>query len=395
MTPPTTQELTDNIVAQIDSSIGQTIPFLPKAFTHVLAKALAGVFILLWKYIGFMLLQQFVAHASMEWTEVNGKRIRPLVEWGRLFGVGDPKAASAAELVITVTVTNQTGSLPAGSQVLFPATQIVYTTKAAVALSAATVPVTIVASSGPDNTDGSGSIGNLQPGDKVEFANPLPNIKREAVVASQAVTGADGESTELYRSRVISRCQAKPQGGARADYRDWSEVVPGIVAVYPYAGDPGEVDVYVEASPESSGNEDGLPTAPQIDAVRQAIEFDVNGLASNRPVNAGVNVLPISRIAFDVNVASLDAPDVNAAKEALEQSVDELLRFSEPFITGLSVLPRRDRITSGTVAGAVDAAVGALGGTVGPVTLLLGGVPIVAYTLQDGEKAKLGAATYS
>lgn len=80
LTTPTTKEISDNIVAQLEATLNQTIPLLPKAFIRVLAKALAGVFILLYKYAGFMLLQLFVRTASMGSTEVNGVSVTPLLE---------------------------------------------------------------------------------------------------------------------------------------------------------------------------------------------------------------------------------------------------------------------------------------------------------------------------
>ena len=45
----TTKEISDNIIAQLESTLNQTIPGLPKSFYRVLSKALSGVFILLWK----------------------------------------------------------------------------------------------------------------------------------------------------------------------------------------------------------------------------------------------------------------------------------------------------------------------------------------------------------
>ena len=97
---PTTQELSAAIVGQIEAQIGQTVPLLPKAFIRVLAKVLAAVFITLYKYIGFIGLQLFVRTASGAATVINGKTITPLIEWGRLIGIGDPLKATAAELTI-------------------------------------------------------------------------------------------------------------------------------------------------------------------------------------------------------------------------------------------------------------------------------------------------------
>lgn len=391
---PETQAIADNIVAQVEASIQETAPLLPKAFIRVLAKALAGIFVIVYKYAGFIFLQMFVEHASMRATTINGKVIVPLVEWGRLCGEGDPLAATRAELVATVVVTNQVGVIESGAQLVYPPTGVIYLSLVSVALDAPTVQVRVRAASDPDGGDGSGVIGNLVPGDVLQFASPLPNIDPRATVASQAVTGADAETDGAYRARVKRRFQRRPQGGASADYQTWGEDDPGILNVYPYAGSPGEIDIYVEATVASSGSEDGIPTGAQLDAVAAAIDYDSNGLASRRPVNAAVNVHAIARTAFDIVITGLDATDLAAAKEALEDAVDEHLRSREPFIVGLSALPRADRITLAAVSGAVDDAVSALGGTVASVTVKLSGVPTPAYTLGNGEKAKLGTTTY-
>lgn len=391
---PTTSELADTIVSQIEASIGQAVPLLPKAFLRVLARVLAGAVVLIYKYAGFIFLQLFVSQATMRATTILGRELRPLVEWGRLVGVGDPEPATQAELVVDVSVELQTGFLPANSQLVYSPTGVVYLTTSAVALDAPTVQATIRASSDPDGGGGAGAIGNLEPGDVVSFASPLPNIGRDAVVVSQAVTGADGESEDAYRARIIRRFQRRPQGGAYADYQQWGEEPPGILNVYPYTSStPGEVDVYVEATPASSGSPDGIPTPAQLDEVAASIELDQQGLASRRPAGVGVNVFPITRSEFDVQITGL-SPDLPSSRLAIESAVDELLRSREPFIVGLSTFPRRDRITLAAVSGVADDAASAIGGSIAEVELSRSGVPLTAYTLGSGEKAKAGEVTF-
>lgn len=392
---PTTQTIAANILAQIDGALEHTTPLLPRTFSRVLAKALSGVHVLLYKYAGWVALQQFVEHASMQETVILGKRVRPLVEWGRLVGVGDPLAPTTAELIVTVTVQSQTGSLPAGSQLLNPLTGVLYRTIAPVQLNASTVQVVARAASDQQGGDGSGVIGNLTPGGKLEFANPLPNVARTAVVAAQQVTGAAAESEPAYRARVVRRFRAPPQGGAAADFRLWGEEDAGVLHAYPYAGAPGEVDVYIEATPASSGSADGIPTAGQRTAIKALIEADKNGLASRRPINAKVNVLPITRQAFDVVVSGLETTDPVAVQQSIRDACDEYLRAREPFLVGLSLLPRLDRVTRAALGGVIDDVVSAAGGSVASVELRLGGAPLNAYVLQKGEKAKLGTVTYT
>lgn len=390
---PTTQELSAAIVGQIEAQIGQTVPLLPKAFIRVLAKVLAATFITLYKYIGFIGLQLFVRTASGSPTVINGKTTTPLIEWGRLIGIGDPLKATAAEMIIDVTVENQTGSLPSGSQLLGEVNGVTYVTIGAVLLNAATVQATVRAVADPNGSGGVGEIGNLDPGAILNFANPLPNVARQTVVFQQTVTGADAETTGVYRQRVIDRFQRRPQGGAYADYAIWGEEVAGITNVYPYTGQPGEVDVYVESSTEN----DGIPTQAQLDAVFGSIELDQSGLASRRPANAFVNVLPIARTSFDVAVTGLQGDDLATLQADISAAVKGYFLQAEPFIVGLNTPPRRDRISNIEVTGVVNDIVKAAGGQFSGVTFTLTGQasPIPAYILGEGEKAKAASVGFS
>lgn len=374
------------IISQLEASLGQTIPIAPKAALRVLAKVLAGVFVLLYKYCGALFLDMFVAYASDQPTTVNGKLIVPLLELGRQYGVGDPEPSTQAQLSIQVTVRNQTGSLPAFSFLLFPSTGVIYQTVAEIALNAPTVTVTIRATSDQSGGDGSGAIGNLNAGDVVEFSSPLPNISSKATVLAQVVAGANAETTDSYRARIAARRQSPPQGGAYADYQQWATDTPGIISAYPYTGNPGVVDVFCEADPISSGSADGIPTSPQLTAVFDSINLNDSGVASRRPVNAAPNPLAITRTGFTVTITgfSLLLPTTQASVQA---GVDEYLRSREPFIVGLSSPPSTNRITQTAVSGVVETIVETTGESVASVKMTPG--PI--YDLGNGEKAKLTA----
>ncbi len=394
---PTTAQIAANIIVQLEASLSQTIPLLPKAFSRVLAKVLAGVYVTLYKYAGFSLLQQFVATASMQETAVNGQIIRPLVEWGRLVGVGDPLGPTQAELEVSVTVITQTGSLPGGTQLLYAPTGVVYQTVAAVPLDAATVTITARASSDQAGGDGSGTIGNLEPGAVLQFASKPAAVAQNATVTGTSVEGAEAELEAVYRERVMLRFRRRPQGGAYSDYQQWGTGVAGVRAIFPYTGAPGEVDVYVEVV-----EGDGVPSEPQLEAVSNAINFDPaefpspTGKANRRPANAAINVLPIVRTSFDVEVAGLEATgaaDEDTVMAEMQEGLDEFFRAREPYIVGLSALPRLDRVTQGAVAGVVNEIAEANGASVASVILRRAGVAIQQYALAHGELAKLGTLT--
>lgn len=390
---PSVADTSTNILNQLSASFGTSLPILPKAFLWVLSRILGAVFVLLYKYAGFSLLQLFVPYASTKEVTVNGRTLIPLVEWGRLLGVGDPLAATRAVLDVTVTVTNQTGTLQAGAQLLRQDTGVVYVSTGPVELNAATVTVRVRAASDQTGGSGLGVLGNLQVADALSFASPLPNISRDAVVATVETTAADAESWEDYRDRILERASAKPQGGSYADYRIWAREVAGIVGVYPYTGlNPGEVDVYVEASVASSGSADGIPTGPQLAAVLASINYDVDGMATRRPANAAPNVYAITRTAYDLTVTGLTGP-ANLQADITAAATNYYLE-REPFIVGLSILPRKDLVLQSSLVGIVDQIVNAQGGTVGTVVQSNGVGEAPVATLGRGEKSKLGAITF-
>lgn len=386
---PTTQDVSDTIVAQLEASLAQTIPFLPKTFCRVLAKVLAGVVVILYKYAGFTFLQLFVAHASFQPTTVNGQTVVPLVLWGRLIGVGDPGKATRAELSLSLAVTSITGKILAGQQFLNSATQITYQAITETVITSSPVFFTVRATYDQNDTGGAGAAGNMTAGDTLQVANGPPNAVSTALVVAQTVTGANAESADAYRAKIIRRFQQRPQGGAFADYRLWAEEVPGIVHAYPYRGAPGVVDVYIEADETSSGSADGIPTGAQLAAVLANINLDQAGVATRRPVSAAPNVLPISRTGVDITISGLSVSDMDTVKDEIQAGADEHLRSREPFIVGLSVLPRLDRVTIAALGGIIDGIVAAAGGTITAVSFSVSGIQQTAITLGPGEKAKL------
>lgn len=400
--PKSSQDVSDLIIAQIEAELSQTIPLLPKAFIRVLAKALGGVYVLLYKYCGFIFLQLFVDSASNELTTINGKEIRPLNEYGVLVGVGEQTPATAAEFTFRFIPILPTGAstLSGGTPVLSDSNGVTYVTVGDVSYGGGGAPafedVTVRAASDQNGGNGAGVIGNLDAGETLSFVAPPANIERDGTIQSVDVVGADEEDIDVYRARIKARFQTPPQGGAYADYAIWGETVAGIVNVYPYTGDPGQVDVYSEV--DTSIDSDGIPNAAKLTEVYDAIELDDGGLASRRPANAYVNSLPISRTSFEVQVEGLTVDNETEAQTAIETEVENWFLDREPYIPGWSVGVRKDQISEAAVAGIVNDVVASLGGLFTGVQLLEGavsGTPFTIRTLTEGEKAKAATVTFT
>jgi uncharacterized phage protein gp47/JayE len=392
---PKISEIEQNFLSQIGGKLSQTVPALAKGAINVMARVFAGVYTTQFKYGGFNLLQQFVQYATYSDTTILGKVIKPLREHGALYGIPDPAPGSRARLTVAIPVVNQVGSIPNGTQLIRLDTGVIYATVGATALNAATVNATIEAVQDPLNGNGYGAVGNLSVGDQLEFMSPSANYRRTNIpVATVVVQGDDPETEDEYRQKILDRKQKPPQGGSHADYYHWALTVPGIVDAFPYADLPGQVRVFVEASEASSGSPDGIPTGPQLTAVAAAIQFDDAGLASRRPIGAGVTVVPIVRSEFDFTVAGLQVTDQGAVSAAIEDGIDEFLRSRSPYIVGLSIPPRADIISQSEVSGLVFSIVQANNGSLVSVTMNQDGNPVPFYYLQMGEKAKCGLVSY-
>lgn len=387
---PTTREISENIATQMDAAFGSS---MPKSFTRVLAKVLAGTFVILYKYNGFMFLQMFVSTASMRPTEVNGKTIIPLVEWGRLIGAGDPRAATQAELQVRVSAEVLGSTLPAGAQLVHTPTGVTYITTESYVLENDITDVAILAVSDQNGGSGAGVIGNLPAGARLSFANPLTGVARSASVVAQTITGVEAESDEQYRARVISRFQSRPQGGAYVDYKLWAEETPGVARAYPYASEfPGQVKVYIESSTEP----DGVPTDAQLQAALDSINFNNStGMAERRPVSALVNTLAIKPISFNVEIKGLSVENEPEVRADINAALDSYFRARAPFLVGLTLPPRMDRVTQSAVSGVVDGVVSLVNGVFDDVVLRRNNTETVSYNLGEGEKAKLGEVTYT
>ena len=395
---PTSAEISANIQAQLEAQLNQSLSLLPRAFNRVLAKAIGGVFVILYKYLGFIGLQQFIRYASDQPSTFNGVTFIPLEAWGDQLGVSPRGQATRAELTVEFAVNTQSGGVNAG-QILYSGDNgYTYELLDSLVFDAATVVGTVRAVGDQTDTNGAGAAGNLLAGAQLQFAQPVVNVADTGVVLAQTVTAANREAVDVYRQRVLDRSQKRPQGGAYSDYELWGEEAAGVVNVYPYTGEPGQVNVYSEATVASSGSPDGIPTAAQLAAVLALINFDVEGLASRRNANAFVNSLPISRQGFDITVSGIDGvSDLGQVRADIEAALRQYLLSVEPFIAGLSLPPRNDRITRTRVSAVVEDIVTAAGGTFTAAAMGRKGLAenIPVWGLTEGQKAGLASVAFA
>lgn len=153
----------------------------------------------------------------------------------------------------------------------------------------------------------------LEIGDVLKTSAPIVNVDSFGTVLTVDTSPTAGESLAEYRINVINDYRTQPQGGARADYRKWTESVSGVREVNPNVKQDAasEINLYIEAFFIDSTDGAGTPTAATIAAVRDAIEPEKIPLGVNQ-----IHYLPIAATPVDVVISGLSDPGVTPTVEA-------------------------------------------------------------------------------
>lgn len=387
---PTTEEIYLSVIANIEAKINQTTPSNNKAYNDVIARSLAGVITILYKF-GAERTKQVLALTA------TGDDLKALA---RNYDI-EPKGATSAVLVYDV---NSTSTVPQSIDWVGDANGVRYTADGDA------VPVTGVATiTGTAQT--SGTVGNLDVGDTLSIGSNNPGTESTATITSVDTIGADEETDEALRTRLLDKIRAEGGGGNSADYRVWAQETEGVTRAYPYAGNPtfltegtgsalpGERTVFIEA--DESIDIDGIAPQSLLDDARESIRFDPDDNNRAREplplTNDTLYVESIRRTQFFVTVTNLDVNvDVESqTKNNISTALDTYFKALEPFIDGLDAESEKNNvITEATVGSVVQNVAASVGGNVESVGFDIGLSGIPSYTLEANEKAKLGGVTY-
>jgi hypothetical protein len=177
----------------------------------------------------------------------------------------------------------------------------------------------------------------------VQVTAPLALVDSFATVATVITTPAAAESDSDYRSEIIRAYQTETQGGARTDYRVWAQDAPGVREVYPYvvSGSPGEIDLFVEATPADSTDGNGTPSAGLLSDVADVVEFDPDtskpqNERGRRPISAWqINFLPVIPLPVDIEIAGLS--DTNFLP-TIKDNFEVFLYDIRPYLAGADAI---------------------------------------------------------
>lgn len=228
-----------------------------------------------------------------------------LDRWSSVWGVTRKAAEFAAG---NVTFTGTAGTvIPAGTTIQ-RTDGFEYTTDASASLDvggSATVAVTCSTAGDDANTEASTAMTLLQ---------PVAGVNNTVTVATGGITGgADPESDELLRGRLLDRISQPPNGGSSNDYEQWALEVAGVTRawVFPQHLGPGTVGVAFVRDNDSPIFPDGA----EVTAVQTYID-------NLRPVTADVTVF--APVALTVPMTIAINPNTGTVQAAIEAELEDL-----------------------------------------------------------------------
>lgn len=165
-----------------------------------------------------------------------------------------------------------------------------------------------------------GAAGNALAGAGLALVSGFAGLNNQGAVAAGGIgLGADEESDESLRSRILHRLQFPPHGGAAHDYVAWAREIAGVTRVFvePLADGPGTVHVYFLMDDLYT---DGIPQGADVAAVQAYIN-------EVRPVTAVVSVIAPTPQSVDITITGL-SPDTTAVRDAVKAELTDLFRRS-------------------------------------------------------------------
>jgi hypothetical protein len=388
-TIPTTQELYESHLANLESSLNQDAPSQDLSFVKVLAKTEAGLDIGLYK---------FAADAAIQTLAITATGTG-LDQIGNDNGVPRKQEQIA---ILEATLPATTGTvIPATTDFISDSSGLRYRPQADVTAAAGVATLNLRCTE-------PGTDGNLDNAETLSISAQISGAETVATVTDTVQLGVNQETDADYRPRVLFAQRAVTGGANATDHKIWAEAVTGVRRAFPYGGRPaaegtsypGDRTVYVEST--TTIDSDGIAPGSLLDDVRDAINADPATGISRLVLGLTDDTLfveSIERTSIFVEISDLV---VSAEKEAdlksdIDTALDLYFRSIAPFVDGVDITQERtDTITSLSVSDIVQDVLYAYGATAQTVTFgLVVGVSIPLYLLDSGELTKLGAVAYA
>jgi uncharacterized phage protein gp47/JayE len=297
---------------------------LRRTDAEVYARVMGGVAHGLYGFIEWLSKQVIYDTAEAEYLE----------RWCSIWGINRKVAAPATG---TVTFTVQAGSLIPSGTLLQALDGVQYQTSAdaTVTVPSATATVTALVPT---------ASGNRATGQNLTLVSPVVGVQSTAT-AGLLSGGADVETDDALRARLLARIQQPPHGGASYDYTAWALEVPGVTRAWVYPAELGLGTVTVRFVRDNDGTGTAIiPDAGEVAAVQAYMD-------ARRPVTAQLTVVAPAAVPLNFTIQGLVPATLTVQAAVQAELADLLLREAVP---GGIILLSHIRAAISAAAGETD-----------------------------------------
>lgn len=383
---PTLTALRSQVSADISANVIGADGLLRFSNLGVLGDIVAGLSYLHYGFLDWISLQAVPYTATDEYLEA----------WAALKGIYREPATAATG---TARFTGNPGApLPLGA-VLVRGDGYTYATTAEGIVGAdgtVTVPATaVLAPIDPVyNPTGNGAAGNCPAGTVLTLQSAVTGIPSNGVAATPFTGGADVETDDSLRHRMLLAYQQPPMGGSQSDYIEWALAVPGVTRAWcrPNGFGIGTVVVYImldEAEAVNGGFPVGTDGVSQYDpgpndeprgvvaTGDQLMVADV--IIYQQPVTALVYICAPVAAPIAFTISGLGTPPPASMQSAVASAINTVLFTQGEPVAGTFI-----------ELSAINAAIAAIAGTAGFVIM----APTANIPNVTGQLPTLGVVTY-
>ena len=305
---PTLAELRDQIRRDFNARLPGADALLAQSNLSVIGDVWAGVSVLHYGYQSWLALQLMPDTAETAALE----------RWASIYGLTRKPAVPA---IGAVDVTGNPGAIVPPQAEFMRVDRVVYQTPDGATLDATGAAMIAV------EAELAGTIGDAVAGVQLSTVGALPGVLATAFVSATGIAGgADVETDDALRTRLLARIQQPPHGGSASDYIAWTLEVPGVTRAWVYPLEQGPGTVVVRFCMDDAAHPDGIPFPEDVAAVQAHLDIV-------RPVCAQVIARAPIAHSIDVTVVAL-YPDTVTIRVAVEAELaDTLFRHAIPGAT--------------------------------------------------------------
>lgn len=304
---PTLTELVSRISGDIEQRVTGSDKLLRRSLLKIFSIVIAGAIHLTYSFLTYMAENLFAATADIDGLQSIGS------EYG-LTQNGSVQAEGEADIVGTngYDVTAGTELQDSGG--------VLFTVQSTVTIASGVATLSLIANEG-------GEDGNKDEGAILTFLTQPDGVTGNATVNATEITGgADEETTEEFRQRILRRKQNPPYGGIETDYENWMLEYTNVSRAWAfpaYQGAGTVACVFV--------NDDDDPITPDStfrDNVRAYLvshEDEATGRTIGIPVTAENGLMMLESSELDVDIEVNTSPNTSTTQSEIEAELNAMI----------------------------------------------------------------------